>query len=383
MSDPPTVAVVCGDPGGANAVLPVLQALRWHGVVRLQLFGYREACSIWEKRGWAHERLLDTTSVEDAQELLENATASFLLTGTSCNDVELEKRFIAAARELGTASLALLDFWSNYTRRFSDAEGNLSYLPNRIAVMDEVAREEMIAEGFPPSLLEITGQPAFDDLVWWRRNFSEMTGTAIRRQLGAGPEDLLVLFASQPLAELYGDDPAHPNYLGYTEESVVRMLVDALDSIATRDGRRVVLAVRPHPREPAGKYTEMKGERVAVVVSTNGEARAVALAADLVVGMNTELLVETCYLGCVTLSLQPGLRRPDMLPTNRSDYSRPVYAAEEIEAVTENLLLNEQTRAAMRKNLENLKTDGLATSRVVDLICQMVFSISTCDGMAH
>jgi hypothetical protein len=38
------------------------------------------------------------------------------------------------------------------------------------------------------------------------------------------------------------------------------------------------------------------------------------MASDLVIGMTTMLLVEACYLGVPTVSLQPDLQRPNMLP---------------------------------------------------------------------
>ena len=38
--------------------------------------------------------------------------------------------------------------------------------------------------------------------------------------------------------------------------------------------------------------------------------------ADLVVGMNSAFLLEAAVLGCRTLSLQPGLRLHESLPTN-------------------------------------------------------------------
>jgi len=78
------------------------------------------------------------------------------------------------------------------------------------------------------------------------------------------------------------------------------------------------------------------------------------MAADLVVGMNTELLVEACYLGCITLSLQPGLRHPDRLPTNRLGFSRAVYQENEIKPALLELLLNEKSRDAVLKSAVNV-----------------------------
>ena len=107
-----------------------------------------------------------------------------LLTATSANGIDLEKLFLGAARRLGVPALAVLDFWSNYRQRFSDQRDNLIYLPDRIAVMDEHARTEMIAEGFAPELLSVTGQPAFDALEPAQQRFTPDARAAVRAQLG-------------------------------------------------------------------------------------------------------------------------------------------------------------------------------------------------------
>ena len=96
------------------------------------------------------------------------------------------------------------------------------------------------------------------------------------------------------------------------------------------------------------------------------------MAADLVVGMNTELLVEACYLGCITLSLQPGLRYPDRLPTNRLGVSRAVYRQEEIRPALQELLLNPKSRAEMFTKVEKFKLKNKSAGNVVNLIYEMI-----------
>lgn len=96
------------------------------------------------------------------------------------------------------------------------------------------------------------------------------------------------------------------------------------------------------------------------------------MAADLVVGMNTELLVEACYLGCITLSLQPGLRHPDRLPTNRLGFSRAVYQEDEIKPALLELLLNEKSRSAILENVKKFKLRDKSAVNVARLIFEMI-----------
>lgn len=368
----PLVVAVCGDPGGANAVAPVIAALRAEGRVAVQALTYLQACTLWSKRNLVFDETLEDTTIAMATDLLCHSGAALLLTGTSVNAIELEKTFIAAARDLGLPSLAVLDFWSNYARRFSDADGRLVYMPDRIAIMDERAHAEMVAVGFDPARLVITGQPAFDDLAAWRSQFTPVRRQETRDGLQVGPDELLVLFASQPLSKLYGRDPANPLYLGYDEQIVLRALVAALDQIAEQHHQKIVLVVRPHPREQAQVLEKAASRVIRLLVSADGEPRDLVLAADLVAGMNTVLLVEACYLGCVTVSLQPGLRLPDALPTNSWGCSRAVYREEKFKPVVEQMLLDRETRLTTQAHLSNLQLDNAATQRVVKLVYQII-----------
>jgi hypothetical protein len=284
----------------------------------------------------------------------------------------IENQFIAAARGIPIPSLAVLDSWLNYSNRLSGSGGRLDYLPDRIAIMDKRAQVEMVAEGFDPARLVVTGQPAFDNIVRSREQFTSAHRQALRGQWGVGESERVVLFASQPLSVLYGTDPANPAYMGFYEHTVLPRLVAALEAIATDSGRAVALVVRPHPREDRGWLEGLRSAAVRIVVSSEGDPREAALSADLVTGMNSVLLMEACYMRCLAVSLQPGLRRTDVLPTNRWGFSRAVYREEDIKPVIEQMLLDQETRLAAQARLVSLQPPNGATQRVVNLVYEMI-----------
>jgi hypothetical protein len=370
--DVPLILAVAGDPGGANALAPVIERLRSDSRVSVRALAYRQAGKLWRQRGLACEDLSEDIFMGAVSSFFKQKHPSLLLTGTSANGVDLEKQFVAQARHMRVPSVAVLDFWTNYALRFADADGLLSFLPDRIAVMDEQARSEMLAAGFESARIVVTGQPAFDDLRHWREGFSEARRAEVRTMLGLKQNQLFVLFASQPLSSLYGTDPFHPHYQGYHEEPVLDMLVKALEQIARKNEVEVVLVIRPHPREKVEAFTKRWGSSLPISVYTDGESCDLVMAADLVVGMTTVLLVEACYLGCLTVSLQPELRFPDSLPTNRLGLSRAVYTTQQIAPVIEEMLLDEMTRKAARARLAHLAVDTDATRRVVDLAYEMI-----------
>jgi hypothetical protein len=367
---PPTLVAVCGDRGGANAVAPVLKALKAEERVTVQALAYGAACTIWADCQLAFT-LLDGVATDVRLE----PTTALLVTGTSSpNPLEYEKAFIAAARKQGIPSLAVLDSWSNYTQRFSDARGRPVYVPDRIAVMDEWARDEMIASGIDGERIVVTGQPAFDDLSAVRTRFTSARRQALRTRCGIGEREWMVLFVSQPLSLLFGSDASNRLYPGFDEGQVLRALVAALEQIVLRAAHanhKMTLVILPHPREQV-ETLQIESRVIRTVVATEHQPRELALAADLVVGMTSTLLVEACYLGCVTLSLQPGLRWPDTFPTNRWGASRAVYRQEDIRSAVEQLLLDESSRAVLQGRLATLALDTGATRRVTQLIYQMI-----------
>ncbi len=309
------VAVIGGDPGGAEAVAPVLGALQSPDVT-LHAFGYRQASAIWQSRGVDVRSVEEAATVGDCAALLRGCGADVLLLSTSSNGIDLEKKFVQAARELGVPSVAVLDLWTNYRCRFADASGAMAFLPDRVAIMDERAREEMAALDFPLERLVVTGQPAFDELAAWKRQAGIGFRAAIRESFGVQAGERFVVFGSQPLAAIYGDDTSRPGHPGYTEAVVVERLAAALEVVARESSVGIFLLIRPHPRESAQAHAAVKSDAIRIAVSSDHHRRELMLSADLVVGMTSAFLLEAVVLGCRTLSLQPGLRTRECLPTN-------------------------------------------------------------------
>jgi hypothetical protein len=75
-----------------------------------------------------------------------------------------------------------------------------------------------------------------------------------------------------------------------------------------------------------------------VVASGAGDTRELALAADVVAGMNTMFLVEARHLGRPTLSIRLDLPFPEDFPPNRSGLIRAVYREADVPAALAELL---------------------------------------------
>ena len=351
---------------------PVLLRLRQMDIAPLQPLAYREALPLWSQCGLAPESI----DGEDGLRLLEErlSGAGLLLTATSVNGLDRERDAITTARRLGVPSLALLDFWSNYRLRFIDQDGRLN-LPDRIAVMDALAADEMVAAGLPADRLEITGQPAFDGLAARLAAFSSGRREQLRRELGLATGDCLVLYVSQPFAAIYGSPAQARETMGFTDEEVLALSVRTLVALAERRHRRIVMAIRRHPREFETMPPVAQPEWFRAVNWGGVEKAEAVLSADLVLGMNSILLLEAVQLGQIVVSVQPGLKIPDPLPSNRDGSSIAITEPASLERVLESAAFDDAWRrqhlltlAASRRTLAEPK----ATDRVLQAALQLL-----------
>lgn len=359
------IIAVGGDPGGAAALAPVLREL-WTGQrQRLRIFGYRQAVDVWARSGIPVERLPETGIIDPAA-WIGPAGADLILTATSINGVDHEREFYRWAASASVPSVAVLDFWTNYVVRFRNPEGTGLLLPSVIAVIDERARYEMISLGFPAKQIVVTGQPAFDALGAFRTQWNEVQRRDVRAQFGATPGCHLVLFLSQPLsAEMsaFGCNLEAP----IDEREMLGTVASALEGIASAENLQILLAVRPHPREQLRIKDLPRGRRVKAVLADKGDPWPAVLAADLVVGMTTALLVEACLLGCVVVSVQPGAEGRDPVPTNRAGQSIAVYDLAKLPGILHSYLLDKKRRNQLQEACAGTIPVG-ATARVLELI---------------
>lgn len=366
-----SILAVAGDPGGAAALAPVVKALRDSGRYRVSACAYAQAQPLWLSSGIASQAPCALPELV--------AESDLVITATSVNPEKVELHALALARSLNVPSLALLDFWSNYRLRFTDNQGKW-VLPDKIAVMDDLAREEMIGEGFAPDILTITGQPAFDRVSDAKRSFTPQHRQSLRNALDINEDGLLILFVSQPFADIYGSSEATRDTLGFDEHIVLSHCCKTLAKLSRSHSSPITLAIRPHPREAANKFPVIQEDLFRTVTWITPSQLEAALSADLVLGMNSVLLYEAALMGCPTVSVQPGLKVADPLPSNRSGTTTAVYDTGELEIALEKALYDKDHRRDTGLSSMNIPPTGNATAMVIMEIGKLIRSKQ---GRAH
>lgn len=307
------------DPGGANTVIPLVLALRKKGN-EVRLLGKDMALEKYSKAGLEGidiAGLVSEISQGAIKDFLLSEKPDFIITGTSASDVT-EKYIWKAAENLNIPSFAILDQWINYGIRFSrysiaaieEYRKAISheYLPTRILVMDEFAKEEAIIDGIEPSKILVTGQPYFETLLKEKGKITSNRLGEIKRKLNLKDDDFIVTFASEPVSIDY----ANTDYWGFTEKTIFSELLEGVKKISSMLEKRISIIIRPHPREDEDSFNEMiigLGERINIVVDRNSSSIELISLSDVVAGMSSMFLIEALILDKPVLSILIGLKK--------------------------------------------------------------------------
>ncbi len=316
------VLISAQDPGGANSVIPVAKAFIERGdeVVAQVEGAARDMCTARDiPQGDMHD-------------------PDVVVVGTS-GGPSIEKQVTEAMH--GTAPvIAVLDFWSNYWQRFSNPGAkDFAYLPDIVCVIDDIAKEEMIAEGFPAERLVITGNPHFDHFA------DGITRT--------DEDQKRILFISQPIRS----DALLPGFATPTTDEY-----QMLEAIRTALPEGYNLFIRLHPRDERNKYDRYLDSRVHMASEATLEE---ALSkSGLIIGPATPVLMQATAAGKKVLCYGPSLQGPDELVSNRAGVTTRIDSPEELKRVL--AAYAEGTWPFENRPLREVWPTG-ATERVVEM----------------
>jgi hypothetical protein len=319
------IMLMARDPGGANTVLALVPALQNRGY-EVRLLGKDAALQRYrhfQLPAVDITRQLAAIDIENWSSFTEKEQPDFIITGTSGDDFS-ERYLWAAARQQGIPCFAILDQWINFGLRFSayglnqkdiyEKEKTHPFLPDRILVMDEEARREMIREGIDEQQVLVSGQPYFDLLLQRRSQDNEQLIKELRESLGIARDDYAAAFISESISQDYEVKPGQEAYWGYDEKSIFMEIAEAMAAISRDESRAMHILIKKHPLEQSDNYQELfagvnHGGMKALVLESNIDPWGLLLASDLVIGMSSMMLLEAILLGKPALSVQIGLKR--------------------------------------------------------------------------
>ena len=335
--------------GGLRGLLPLLADapdfdIRWYG--REPALAYIRA------RGHEAAPLHTLRLAPDACDVLLTDTINLRRSdeGMLCREAW------CAAAEIGAPSVAFVDCWWGYLQRFTLPGERLADapLPDVIAVVDEIALQDMLALGFPEQKLHVLGSPWLSALACDNRD--------VQPPLGGNLDEIVLTFVSQPLARVLNDRDSW----GFTERDVIPALVRACTALPAEVKNRLRLVCLAHPEEDEAALTALLSETspdFKTEVRKEPDPLGVVRSSHAVVGMFSILLVEAALCRRPVISIQPGLKREDMLATNRCGATGVVREIAELPQTIERLLCDKAFQAESLRRQANFPVVAEAIER--------------------
>jgi hypothetical protein len=329
MSEKRKVLLCATDAGGVNNIIPVAKSLLSLGHVP-QVITSEKMRRMYESSG-LEVVVVHLKNQLDASDIVRRQAPLSVICGTTCYESP-DRLITLAARAAGVKSLVVLDEWFNYRLRFQDGNGRLAYLPNIVCCQDKLARDEAVADGIPADLLRVTGSAAYSALTLTAEELSA-NPPAPPAYLPSNHPVPIITFLSEAHAKDYGEREggAGPlgQFLGYTEQSVKKNLMDAIG----KTGRNCLLVDKIHPAsdEAASQGVVRYGSFSSLAVKDGGLWNLL-WHSDIVIGMRSAALMDAAILGCDPVSYQPDAKGSERCTAVRLGVSGRLTTQEELDA---------------------------------------------------
>ena len=309
------------DPGGANTIIPLVEKLSQKYEVLL----YGKDTALEKYKQYQLEGMDIVKEVKDIEKgeisrFLQAKKPDFIITGTSADD-NTEKFLWNEGKKLGIPSFAILDQWVNYGIRFSKygvsemekywKDKTFPFLPTRIMVMDSYAKECMKQEGIPEEIITVSGQPYFDQFLKDMAQITDKTIERCKEQWNTRKDDIVMVFASEPISKTYQVEDGEDGVWGYTEKTIFEVFHNTLEKVARQKKQHVRVIVRPHPKEDRDWWMDQlrDTECVSYGLDSAKDSKVTIQAAHVICGMSSMFLIESAMCQKPILSIQIGLKQ--------------------------------------------------------------------------
>lgn len=304
-----SILFVAHDPGGANVIKPVIEHYAKHNQIQSHCLLLGPAAERITPQSPTlqrhHVRTISTPDFpnelsaepEEIAALLDALKPDVVFTATSFNS-NLERLAVRFANERGIPTVSILDFWSNYAKRFT-LDGIVS-APQILLVADGRMKREAEAE-LPATTVIISGNPHLASITAKYAEARQKAASQIQAPLSR------IRFFCENIRHYYPDKPVN-------EFSIMPAFLQSL----TESGFHGEVLIRPHPMESREPWAEEIRKYELGIISGKRFAAKPAIIVRLdtatfdevlcdrcaAVGFSSMALLETASVGIPTFSYQ-------------------------------------------------------------------------------
>ena len=275
--------------------------------------GEEVAFQIFRKEGKACFIATHTMGV-----ILDKEKPDLLITG---NSPRMERAAMTAAHNKGIRVLSLNDLLGFDKKYIFPAD--------KIAVISEMTRENLIRQGNPGENIVVTGSPVFDLII---DEMSTFNREDILKELVLPSDARLFLLATQPQKE--------------STWEMIDMMAALLRSYPDH-----YLVVKPHPGDDNRLYVDYLSKiNDSRVILTGMPVRKIIFVADLTVTIYSTVGLESMLMGVPLIQLNlMGIQNP--IPLYQYGVCFEVKGYDELETRVNEVLNDEQTKKLIAQNI--------------------------------
>lgn len=262
------------------------------------------------------------------------------------NSPRMERAATLVGNRLGIPTLNLHDDLGFFGREYL-------LTGDRIAVMSDITRQNLLAQGHDASKIVVTGHPAFDRVPEELRAFDR---EALMRKFRLPTGPCILLGTSQP---------------GKRGE-IAPMCPAVCDVVAGLGGLHLI--VKPHPGEDSAAYRAYasgRKEGVSVVAGVN--IRELLFISEVLITFASTIMIESLLMGKPIISYNT-TAEPDPLPFVRWGLGVEAKTPGELEIAIQTVLRDDLFKrrfSEARSHYFSDTVDGRATERVASLIYRL------------
>lgn len=274
--------------------------------------GEREAFAIFREQGKACFIPLYTM-----EKIIEAESPDLLVTG-NCPRMERAAMIVASQKGIKVLSFNdLLGFDKKYL-----------FPADKIAVISNITRENLIRQGNPADKIVITGSPTFDLILDEVKTFDKH---CIMQELGLAPSTRVFLLATQPQKDCTWE--------------MIDMMVGLLEEYPER-----YLLIKPHPGDDIRLYSDYLSQKGNLrVILTDMQVRKLIFISDLTVTIFSTVGLESILMGVPLIQLNL-LGIPNPIPFFEYGVSIEAHNFEELRNAVHKMLNDAETKAMIAEN---------------------------------
>ena len=301
---------VFSDPAGANSVLAIVDKLILLG--QLPRKDFLVFTNSIKTNFDEYKSILDVSlsNESDFVDVIKSFNPTYIFSGTSLNDFEHLWR--KAAIQENVKVISFIDHWTSYVERFSF--NNEIIFGDQILVINKVAKYEAVLAGIPEKIINILENPYYEKV----KKFKPIIDKKLFfKSNNLNPTKLIVLYISDYLSTNYAKNVDGLCELGYDEYTVFSDLMDCLSSYDNNFISKFQFVIKIHPKAPIDKFNfilkKYNVKNLDIITLRDCDSLTVNYYSDYVIGMHSNMVIESFLLGKRLLRVQTGQLFKDLI----------------------------------------------------------------------